>query len=147
MKTKQSLLMNPLKKWFAIGQKWFTASKKFSESFCQCDLQIPQKWFAFDEAIPPFFSLAYIHTFIHTYIHTYVHTCIRTYIHTYIHTNIHSYIHTFVLTYILTYIHTYIHTLVVCENKKSISNRIRSNFDSNLRILNRIEFLKIPSNF
>ena len=34
-----------------------------------------------------------------------------------------------------------------CKFKKNISNRIRLNFNSNLRISNRIKFLQAPLNF
>ena len=50
---KRDLLVNLFEKWFAIGQKWVAVPKKFSQTLGLSDSQLPQKWFAFDDANPP----------------------------------------------------------------------------------------------
>ena len=54
------LLANRFEKWFAIGQKWFAMPKIFGESLCQNNSQLPQKWHAFGDAIPPSSNPAFI---------------------------------------------------------------------------------------
>ena len=60
-------------------------AKKFGESLCQSDSQLPPKWLAFGNVVLPISSPVCTNThIIYIYIHTYTHTFTYIYIHIYV---------------------------------------------------------------
>ena len=75
------------------------SDSQFCDSLCQSDLQLPQKWLVFCDAILPISSPEYIHMYIYTYIYIYMYLHIYICIYTYIHIYTYIYIHTYYVRY------------------------------------------------